>query len=72
MADQLTEEQIAEFKEAFSLFDKDGDGTITSGEMKALAGRVARMRGGDPDRRPMMQGDDTGDRPMMQGMPDQN
>ena len=24
MADQLTEEQIAEFKEAFSLFDKDG------------------------------------------------
>ncbi|CAF2163335.1 unnamed protein product [Rotaria magnacalcarata] len=28
-ADQLTEEQIAEFKEAFSLFDKDGDGTIT-------------------------------------------
>jgi len=29
MADQLTEEQIAEFKEAFSLFDKDGDGTIT-------------------------------------------
>ena len=25
-ADQLTEEQIAEFKEAFSLFDKDGDG----------------------------------------------
>ena len=30
MADQLTEEQIAEFKEAFSLFDKDGDGTITT------------------------------------------
>ena len=27
MADQLTDEQIAEFKEAFSLFDKDGDGT---------------------------------------------
>lgn len=26
MAEQLTEEQIAEFKEAFSLFDKDGDG----------------------------------------------
>lgn len=24
--EQLTEEQIAEFKEAFSLFDKDGDG----------------------------------------------
>lgn len=30
---QLTEEQIAEFKEAFSLFDKDGDGTITTKEL---------------------------------------
>ena len=30
MTDQLTAEQIAEFKEAFSLFDKDGDGTITT------------------------------------------
>eukprot|EP00985_Skeletonema_marinoi_P021409 scaffold13131_cov107-Skeletonema_marinoi.AAC.6 len=29
MADQLTEEQIAEFKEAFSLFDKDGDGVVS-------------------------------------------
>ena len=28
--DELTEEQIAEFKEAFLLFDKDGDGTITT------------------------------------------
>ena len=26
MVDQLTEEQISEFKEAFSLFDKNGDG----------------------------------------------
>jgi len=26
MADQLTDDQISEFKEAFSLFDKDGDG----------------------------------------------
>jgi hypothetical protein len=30
MADQLTDDQIAEFKEAFSLFDKDGDGNIRS------------------------------------------
>jgi len=29
----LTEEYIAEFKEAFSLFDKDGDGTITTKEL---------------------------------------
>ena len=28
MADQLTDEQISEFKEAFSLFDKDGDGSF--------------------------------------------
>ncbi|CAL9174352.1 unnamed protein product [Musa hybrid cultivar] len=30
MAEQLTDEQISEFKEAFSLFDKDGDGQIPS------------------------------------------
>ena len=41
MADQLTEEQIAEFKEAFSLFDKDGDGTITTKEL----GTVMRSLG---------------------------
>ena len=28
MNDQLTEEQIANYKEAFSLFDKDGDSVI--------------------------------------------
>ena len=33
MADQLTEEQIAEFKEAFSRFDKDGVGTIPTKEL---------------------------------------
>uniref|UniRef100_A0A671FXA1 EF-hand calcium-binding domain-containing protein 11 n=1 Tax=Rhinolophus ferrumequinum TaxID=59479 RepID=A0A671FXA1_RHIFE len=31
--DQLTQEQTAEFKEAFSRFDKDGDGTITTKEL---------------------------------------
>ena len=29
MADQLTDDQISEFKEAFSLFDKDGDGIFS-------------------------------------------
>lgn len=29
MADQLTDDQISEFKEAFSLFDKDGDGLFS-------------------------------------------
>ena len=28
MADDLTEYEIAELKEVFSLFDKNGDGTI--------------------------------------------
>ena len=44
MADTLTEEQIAEFKEAFSLFDKDGDGTITTKEL----GTVMRSLGQNP------------------------
>lgn len=29
MADVLSEEQIVEFKEAFCLFDKNGDGEFT-------------------------------------------
>ena len=29
-AEDLNEDQIAEFKESFELFDKDGDGTITT------------------------------------------
>ncbi|KAH1185999.1 hypothetical protein KIL84_018748 [Mauremys mutica] len=33
---QLTEEQIAEFKEGFLLFDKDGEGTITTGELGSI------------------------------------
>jgi Ca2+-binding EF-hand superfamily protein len=44
MADQLTHEQIAEFKEAFALFDKDGDGTITTKEL----GTVMRSLGQNP------------------------
>ncbi|XP_054844189.1 uncharacterized protein LOC129335564 [Eublepharis macularius] len=44
MARQLTEEQLAEFKEAFSLFDKDGDGAITTKEL----GTVMRSLGHNP------------------------
>ncbi|KAJ6656349.1 hypothetical protein lerEdw1_003852 [Lerista edwardsae] len=44
MAQQLSEEQIAEFKEAFLLFDKDGDGAITTKEL----GTVMRSLGQNP------------------------
>ncbi|XP_023982848.1 calmodulin-1-like [Physeter macrocephalus] len=41
MADQLTQEQSTEFKEALSLFDKDDYGTITTKEL----GTVIRSLG---------------------------
>ncbi|CAG8760325.1 13486_t:CDS:2 [Cetraspora pellucida] len=41
---QLTEEQIADFKEAFGLFDKDGDGSITLKEL----GDVMKSLGHNP------------------------
>ena len=44
MADTLTDEQIAEFKEAFALFDKDGDGTVSTKEL----GVVMRALGQNP------------------------
>merc|ERR1712226_833182 len=43
-ADELTEEQIAEFEEHFSIFDKDGSGTITIEEL----GTVMRSLGQNP------------------------
>ena len=39
MADQdqqLSKEQVAEFQEVFSMFDKDGDGSITTKELGAV------------------------------------
>ncbi|KAL2308873.1 hypothetical protein Nmel_005043, partial [Mimus melanotis] len=44
MAERLSEEKIAEFKEAFSLFDRDGDGCITTREL----GTVMRSLGQNP------------------------
>ncbi|XP_077987619.1 neo-calmodulin-like [Glandiceps talaboti] len=42
--DEVTPEQLAEFKEAFSMFDKNGDGKITTGEL----GTVMRSLGLNP------------------------
>ncbi|KAL4239013.1 hypothetical protein ACF0H5_003717 [Mactra antiquata] len=44
MVDSFTEEQIAEFKEAFSLYDKAGEGAIDSKEL----GTVMRALGQNP------------------------
>ncbi|KAD5960383.1 hypothetical protein E3N88_11855 [Mikania micrantha] len=44
MANQLTDDQISEFKEAFCLLDKDGDGCITTKEL----GIVMRSLGKNP------------------------
>jgi len=45
LAESLTEEQVAEFKECFSLFDRDGDGTVDTSElgtvMKSLGQRMS-------------------------------
>jgi calmodulin len=40
----LSDEQTSEFKEAFALFDMDGDGTITTKEL----GKVLRSLGQNP------------------------
>ena len=44
MSENLTENQKEEFKEAFSLFDKDGDGTVSTKEL----GQVMRTLGQNP------------------------
>ena len=44
MGDSLTPEQLAEYKEAFALFDKDGSGTISGQEL----GQVMRSLGQIP------------------------
>mmetsp|Transcript_42786 Transcript_42786/g.118185 ORF Transcript_42786/g.118185 Transcript_42786/m.118185 type:complete len:161 (-) Transcript_42786:209-691(-) len=44
MGVKLTEDQVEEFKEAFALFDRDGDGTITADEL----GVVLRSLGRNP------------------------
>ncbi|XP_031477040.1 calmodulin-like [Nymphaea colorata] len=42
MAEWLTREQIYDFQEAFSLFDKDGDGRITIQELATVIGSLGQ------------------------------
>ncbi|KAL3450053.1 hypothetical protein BJX65DRAFT_271273 [Aspergillus insuetus] len=44
MAEHLTQDQIAQFKEVFAVFDKDGTGDITADEL----GEVMRSLGQNP------------------------
>ena len=44
MSNQFTDEQLSEFKDAFSLFDKNGDNTIPSNSL----GTVMRALGHNP------------------------
>lgn len=49
--DTLTAEQIAELRETFLLFDKDGDGTVNSDEL----GTVMRQLGQEPSEEELRQ-----------------
>ena len=43
-ADKLTQDEIEQFKEAFSLFDKNGDGSVSTSEL----GTIMRSLGQTP------------------------
>lgn len=43
MVDKLSEAQIAEYKEAFSLFDRDGDGKILTKEIGIVMRSLGQM-----------------------------
>ena len=49
--EELTEEQIQEFKQTFSVFDNDGDGTITTSEL----GTVMKNLGQNPTKEELTQ-----------------
>jgi len=57
--DQLSEEQVAEYKEAFSLFDKDGDGQITTKEL-GIVMRSLKLNPTEEELRELIQEVDSG------------
>ncbi|KAL3500564.1 hypothetical protein ACH5RR_039657 [Cinchona calisaya] len=59
MADQLTDDQISEFKEDFILFDKDGDGCNTTKELGIM--RPLRQNPTKADLQDQMNEDADGD-----------
>ena len=44
LAQSLSEEQVAEFKECFSLFDRDGDGTVDTSELGTVMKSLGQGR----------------------------
>eukprot|EP01010_Urceolus_cornutus_P001111 NODE_1626_length_820_cov_248.600519_g1264_i0.p1 GENE.NODE_1626_length_820_cov_248.600519_g1264_i0~~NODE_1626_length_820_cov_248.600519_g1264_i0.p1 ORF type:complete len:178 (-),score=75.94 NODE_1626_length_820_cov_248.600519_g1264_i0:286-759(-) len=46
----ISEEQLADFREAFAMFDRDGDGTVTTKEL----GMVFRSLGQNPTEKELM------------------
>ncbi|KIL66567.1 hypothetical protein M378DRAFT_368565 [Amanita muscaria Koide BX008] len=58
MAGQLSQDEISSFRDAFSLFDKDGDGTITINELGEVMGSLG-LDSTEDERRSMMEEVDT-------------
>lgn len=51
MSHQLSQQQVDEYREAFSLFDKDGDGTISAEEL----GTIMRSLGQNPSNEELLE-----------------